>query len=68
MSEKRMMRRIFGPKTDEGTEERRKLHKEELCVLYSARNISPVIKSRRLKRPGHIAHMGESRGAFRVLV
>jgi len=27
-----------------------------------------VIKSRKLKRAGHVAHMGEGRGVYRVLV
>ena len=27
-----------------------------------------VIKSRRMRRAGHVAHMGEERGVYRVLV
>ena len=34
-----MLRRIFGPKTDEVTREWRKLHKEELNDLYSSSSI-----------------------------
>jgi len=37
--ENRVLRRIFGPKRDEVTEEWRRLHKEELCDL----NCSPYI-------------------------
>jgi hypothetical protein len=37
-------------------------------ALYSAPNIIRVIKSRRLRWAGHIACMGEKRGAYRVLV
>jgi hypothetical protein len=33
--ENRVLRRIFGPKRDEVTRERRKLHNEELNGLYS---------------------------------
>jgi hypothetical protein len=33
--ENRVLRRIFGPKQDEVTEEWRKLHNEELHILYS---------------------------------
>jgi hypothetical protein len=33
--ENRVQRRIFGPKRDEMTVERRKLHNEELRDLYS---------------------------------
>jgi hypothetical protein len=37
--ENRVLRRIFGPKRDEVTEEWRKLHNEELHLLYSSPNI-----------------------------
>jgi hypothetical protein len=36
MFENRVLRRIFGPKRDEVTEEWRKLHSEELHNLYSS--------------------------------
>jgi hypothetical protein len=39
-------RRIFEPKMDEVIGERRKIHNEELTVLYSSPNIFRVIKSR----------------------
>jgi len=44
--ENRVLRRIFGPKRDEGTGEWRKLHNEELNDLCSSQNIVRVIKSR----------------------
>jgi hypothetical protein len=34
--EKRVLRRIYGPKRDEVTREWRKLHKEELNDIYSS--------------------------------
>ena len=40
----RVLRKIFGPKRDEGTEEWRKLHNEELNELYSLPNFIRVIK------------------------
>jgi hypothetical protein len=43
--ENRVLRRIFGPKTDKVTGEWRKLHNEELHDLYSSPNIVRVIKS-----------------------
>jgi hypothetical protein len=64
----RVLRRIFGPKMDEGMGEWRKLHNEELNGLYSVPNIVRVIKSRRMKWAGHVARMGEGRGVYRVLV
>jgi hypothetical protein len=43
----RILRGIFGPKRDEVTGERRKLHSEELHNLYSSTNIIRQIKSRK---------------------
>jgi hypothetical protein len=50
------------------TGEWRKLHNEELNDLYSSPTIVQVIKSRRMRRTGHVAHTGEGRGMYRVLV
>ena len=63
-----MLRRIFGPRSDEVTEEWRRLHNEELSDLYSSPNIVRVIKSKRMRWAGHVARMGEERGACRVLL
>jgi hypothetical protein len=57
--ENRVLRRIFGPKRDEITGEWRKLHNEELQILYSSTNIIRQMKSRRLRWAGHVARMGE---------
>ena len=50
------------------TGEWRKLHNEELNDLYCSHNIVRVIKSRRMRRAGHVARMGERRGVYRVVV
>jgi len=50
------------------TREWRKLHIVELNDLYCSPSIVRVIKSRRMRWVGHVAHMGEKRGIYRVLV
>jgi len=60
--EKRLLRRIFGPKRDEVTAEWKKLHNEELNDLYCSPNIVRVIKSRRMRLAGHVASMAGGRG------
>jgi len=47
--ENRVLRRIFGPKKDEVTGERRKLYNEELNDLYCSTNTVRVIKSKRMR-------------------
>ena len=66
--ENMVLRRIFGPRRDEVTGAWSRLHNEELNDLYCSPNIVRVIKSRRMRWAGHVAHMGEERGVYRVLV
>jgi hypothetical protein len=66
--ENRVLRRIFGSKRDEVMGERRKLHGEELHNLYSSPGTIRRMKSRRMRWSGHVAHMGEGRNVYRVLV
>ncbi|KAJ4426617.1 hypothetical protein ANN_26415 [Periplaneta americana] len=66
--ENKVLRKIFGAKRDEVTGEWRKLHNTELQALHSSPDIIRNIKSRRLRWAGHVARMGESRNAYRVLV
>jgi hypothetical protein len=56
------------PKRDEVTGGWRKLHYEELHGLYSSPSIVRVIKARRMRWAGHMARMGEVRGAYNILV
>ena len=64
--ENRVLRKIFQPKKDEVTGELRKLHNEELRDRHSTKYYSDdEIKMRWV---GHVAHMGERRGVYRVLV
>jgi hypothetical protein len=66
--ENRVLRRIFGPKRDEVTGGWIKLQNEELHGLYSSHSIVRVIKARRMRWAGHVARMGEVRGAYNMLV
>jgi hypothetical protein len=66
--ENRVLRRIFGPKTDEVTGEWREIPNEELNVLYSSPNITRLMKSRRMTWAGRVARMGDRGDAFIVLV
>jgi len=53
-----VLRRLFGPRRDEVTEEWRRVHNEKLSDLYTSPNIVLVIKSRRMKLGVHVARMG----------
>jgi hypothetical protein len=59
---------VFGPKRDEVTGDRIKLHNEELHNWYSSPNIIRIIKSTRVRRAGHVARMEEKRNAYRILM
>jgi hypothetical protein len=65
--ENRVLRKIFGPKSEEDGSWR-KLHNDELDNTCSLLNIVRVIKSRRMRWVGHVTRMGERRGVYRVLV
>jgi hypothetical protein len=54
--ENRMLR-VFEPKKEEDGSWI-KLHNNELHNLYSSPNIVRMIKSRRMRWAGHVAHMG----------
>jgi hypothetical protein len=46
----------------------RKLHNEELHGLYSSAGIVRVIKARRMRWAGHVARIGEEKGAYNISV
>jgi hypothetical protein len=68
MFENRALRRTFGPRRYEVTGDWRKLHNEDLHNLYSSPNIIRMIKSRRMRWEGHVARIGETRNAYRILL
>jgi hypothetical protein len=51
--EKRVLKRIFGPKRDEVTEWR-KLHNDEIHKMYLSPSIVKMVKSRRMRWAGHV--------------
>jgi hypothetical protein len=63
-----VQRRILGPKMDDVTGQRRKLHNEEIRDWYSTPSIIRMIKSRRMRWAGHIARMVEKKTAYRLLL
>jgi hypothetical protein len=66
--ENRVLRRIFRPKRNKVKGGQRKLHNEELHDLYSSARIIRIMKSKRIRWEGHMAHMGEKRNVCRLLV
>jgi hypothetical protein len=63
-----VLRKMFGPKRDEEVGEWRKLHNGQFNNLYSSPDIIRQIKSRRMRWAGRVAHTGEGRNVYRVLV
>ena len=68
MFENRVLKRIFGPKTDEVTGEWRKVHNAELNDLYCSLNTVGLINSRRMRWAGNVARMGREEAYTGVLV
>jgi hypothetical protein len=66
--ENRVLRRIYGSKRDEVRGEWKGVYKEEFNDLYCLPNIIRVIKPRIIRWVGHVARMGEWRGAYTDLV
>ena len=63
-----VLKRTFWPKWYKVTGEWRKLHNVEHNYLYVSPNTFRVIKTRRMRRTGHVASMEERKVAFKVLV
>ena len=61
----KILSQIFGFKRIE-IGEWRKLHSKELHSLYHSSSMARVIKSRILRKAGHIARREEGRSAFKI--
>jgi hypothetical protein len=66
--ENTVLRRIFGPKSDEVTGGWRKLHNKECRDLYSFPSLIRMIKSRRMRWAGQVTRMGEKMNAYGLSV
>jgi hypothetical protein len=66
VSENSVLRRILGPEREEDRLWR-KLQNDELHNLYFSPNIVKVIKSRRMRWAGHVAHVVEESNVYRIL-
>jgi hypothetical protein len=66
--ESRVLRRIFGLKTDEVTREWKKVHNDEFNDMYYSPKILRMINSRILRWAVHVAFMRKRRGVYRVMV
>jgi hypothetical protein len=61
-----ILRRIFSRKRNKIMGDWRKLHDEELHNLYFSPNAIEKLKSRRMRRIGHVARMSVRRNAYRA--
>jgi hypothetical protein len=66
--EKRVLKKIFGPKWEELRGGWRNLRNKELHLFYSSPNSVPMDKSEWIKLTGHANLMGEKRNLYVVLV
>jgi hypothetical protein len=68
--QKGVLRRMFRPKREEVAGSWRRLHNKELYNLYAAPNtrIIKVIKSKRMRLAGLVAHMVELSTVYNILV
>jgi hypothetical protein len=67
VSENRVLKRIFESKKEEVAGGWRRLHNEELDI-YSSADIIKVIKSRRMRLMGHVAHVREMIRVYKIPV
>jgi len=63
-----VLSKLFGPKRDEVTGDRRKLRIEWLHGVFSSPDIFRVIKSNGVGWAGYVARMWEKISAYKVLV
>jgi hypothetical protein len=68
VSEKRVLRRTFGPNREVVARGWRRLHNDEIHNLYASPNIIRMIKLRGIKWTGHVPRTGEMRNEYNIFV
>jgi hypothetical protein len=63
-----VLRKTLGPKKDEVTHDRRKLHRDYLYNLFSLPNSVRIIASRMLRFEGHATRKEETSNAYNIFV
>jgi len=63
-----VLKEIFGFNRDQVIGDSRRLRNKELNDLYCSPHILGLIQSRRMRWAGHVARMGDKRGAYNILV
>ena len=64
----KVLRKIFGLKRDDQTDQWRRLHNGELNDLYGKSDIIRIVMSRRVRWAGHVAPMGNERVTWKLIV
>ena len=64
----KVLRKVLEPKRDKVIGELRRPYSKELYTLYPSPNINQVNKPRSMRWAGHVAHMRNKTGAYRVWV
>jgi hypothetical protein len=63
-----VLRKIYGPKNTEESEQFGTLHNEELRNIYRSPSIVRVVTSRKLLWTGYVAMVGETSNEYRILM
>jgi hypothetical protein len=63
-----VLRRIFGPKWEVVVGSWRRLHNEELHIMYASQNVIRMIKSRGMRWAEHVARTGDVRNSYKILI
>jgi hypothetical protein len=63
-----VLRKVFGPRDDEVSEQFGILYNEERLYLYKSAAVVWIVKSRMIRRAVYVARMGVTRNVYRILI